>query len=275
MLKSLISRYAMRLVKNRTTNFTNDHIQQALDSPENKKYSELIKKISLKRCYYDEMYAKDGTHYLKVGLSAIRCIEDAVNESNANEIKQVLDLPCGYGRVLRFMHQFFPGAEFTACDLNKHAVDFCEKEFGAHPVYSKVDLDTFNIGRQFDLIWCGSLATHLDAEHTESLLRFFHRHLNVGGLLVFSMHGKEMLENLRTGKYRYALDDKRIEKILSETEKTGYGYANYKRTSGYGISAATTEWINNAMNKAGNWRNYRHVETAWDNHHDIYTAVKA
>ena len=274
MIIRLLKRYLMRLFKNRSTYFTPRHIENALAAQKDDRYNQLIKEINLKRCYYDEMYENDGSHYLKVGLSAISCIEDAIRESEANEIKEVLDLPCGYGRVMRFVKARFPGAALTACDLNKHAVDFCAKEFGATPVYSKINLDEFTIGKKFDLIWCGSLITHLDIEHTKQVLRFFYRHLNTGGLLVFSMHGKEVMHNLKTRKYDYTLSNAAIEKIIAETESIGYGYANYKRTSGYGISLTTGAWMKQALDEVGQWKNYRHMETAWDNHHDIYTVVK-
>lgn len=270
-----MKRLVMRMLKNRTTFFTKEHMDKALESQNDGRHIELIQKINLKRCYYDEMYDSDGTHYLKVGLSAIDCIEDAISQSEVNVIEHILDLPCGYGRVMRFLKASFPTASLTACDLNKHAVDFCEKEFGAMPAYSNVNLDKFTIGKKFDLIWCGSLVTHLDATNTKKTFAFFHRHLNIGGVLIFSMHGEKMLENLSSKKFSYALSDASVKKIISEFEQQGYGYANYKHKNGYGISLAKEEWIKDELHKAGNWRNYRLAKTAWDNHHDIYSIVKS
>ncbi len=40
----------------------------------------------------------------------------------------------------RFITKFYPKAELTACDINQDGVDFCKKEFRAHPVYSKHNL---------------------------------------------------------------------------------------------------------------------------------------
>ncbi|RYY47308.1 MAG: class I SAM-dependent methyltransferase [Chitinophagaceae bacterium] len=275
MIIRIARRILMRPFKNRYTFFTREHISNALAAQPDNRYESLLQNVNLKRCYYDEMYDKDGSHYLKVGLSAISCIEEALQHAEVKEIKQVLDLPCGYGRVMRFMKAYFPDAGFTACDLNKHAVDFCAAEFGATPVYSHVNLDDFTIPQKFDLIWCGSLITHLDAAHTRQVLRFFYRHLNKGGLLLFSMHGKEVQQNLATRKYDYTLSNAAIEKILSETAATGYGYANYKHTDGYGISLTTEEWMRDALEAVGQWKNYRLMETAWDNHHDVYSLVKA
>lgn len=247
---------------------------QVINNQEFTNHRELINKISLKRSFYDDMFQNDAVQYLKVGLSGIQCIETAIQESNVSNIKQILDLPCGYGRVLRFITKFFPHAEITACDINKSAVEFCRKEFGTLPLNSMNSFKKFHLKKKFDLIWCGSLATHIDSENTKDLLGFFYRHLNFGGLLVISMHGRHTLEYLRLRNNPYLLDDKRIEKILFEVQYKGYGYADYKGFKGYGISVATPEWMKAAFEISGKWRNYRISEKAWDHNHDIYSVVK-
>src|SRR5205085_1205813 len=83
--------------------------------------------------------------------------------------------PCGYGRVLRFLVRRFPDARVTACELLPDAVRFCAATFNAIPAQSAYELDTLTLGARYDLIWCGSLATHLDARRTRELLPFFAR----------------------------------------------------------------------------------------------------
>ena len=55
------------------------------------------------------------------------------------DVKRILDLPCGHGRVLRYLSAAFPEAEITACDIMREGVDFCASTFGAIPVYSQDD----------------------------------------------------------------------------------------------------------------------------------------
>lgn len=274
MVKQILSRFIVRILNKKPLYFSATDVEKAMQNPGTNPYQGLLKKINLRKSFSDEMFNEDGSHYLKVGLSAIQCIDAAIKESDAVDIKRILDLPCGHGRVLRFLTEFFPGAEITACDTNKNAVDFCRQEFSAHGVYSQKKLKTFSLGQKYDLIWCGSLATHLEEDHTRDLLSFFYRHLNPGGLLVFSMHGKRTLEYLTTGEQNYTLDEKRIEQLLAGYRAAGYGYTDYKKHKGYGISLASDEWMKTALERVGEWRNYRHVETSWDNHHDIYSVVK-
>jgi SAM-dependent methyltransferase len=151
------------------------------------------------------MYTGNGKHYFAVGLSAVRSIEAALREAHLGEVRSVLDLLCGHGRVMRFLRQRFPATELTACDLDRSGVDFCRRHFGATPAYSRPNLDGLSLGGPFDLIWCGSLATHLDAAGTLAVLRCCSRHLVVRGLLVFTMHGSLVLERLRRGRPTYGL----------------------------------------------------------------------
>jgi hypothetical protein len=53
---------------------------------------------------HERNYLKNnGLHYLEVGLSAMTCIEEALSRSQRPIPKRILDFPCGYGRVLRFL----------------------------------------------------------------------------------------------------------------------------------------------------------------------------
>jgi SAM-dependent methyltransferase len=273
-LKKIIPGIIKDAVKKEYTMFTSEDVEQANRGAKSRNNLALLKNIILKRSIRDEMYFGDGSHYLQVGLSAISCIEEAIKRSEVKVIEKILDMPCGYGRVLRFVAKYFTSAELTACDTNKDGVDFCCKEFGAIPVYSITNLKEFNLNKKFDLIWCGSLATHFDSNDTTELLKFFYRHLNSGGLLIFSMHGKRAIENLNSEKYTYALSNESIEELLAETKETGYGYVDYHGQNKYGVSIATPEWMEAKLHEVGKWRNFIFSESAWIDHHDIYSVVK-
>jgi hypothetical protein len=64
-------------------------------------------------------------------------------------------------------------ANFTACDLDEHGVDFCVRKFGATGAYSDVDPRKIRIQAKFDLIWVGSLFTHLNGDRWSSFLNLF------------------------------------------------------------------------------------------------------
>ena len=236
---------------------------------------ELLRGVESRISPRDTMYAGDGAHYFKVGLSAMRAVEEAVGAAGLSSVKRVLDLPCGHGRVLRFLVRRFSGATFTACDLDRDAVDFCARVFGATPVYSVADLDALAFDTRFDLIWCGSLITHLDADSTRALFRLFGRHLAPGGLLVFSAHGNFVARRMPAGDFDYMLTGGQIETLIKRYAQTGFGYTNYAGQDDYGVALTSPVWIRVQMEAVGELKEVYFRERFWDDHHDVYGYVKA
>jgi SAM-dependent methyltransferase len=222
----------------------------------------------------DTMYTGDGAHYFKVGLSAMREVEAALRAAKLTSVGRVLDLPCGHGRVLRLLMRRFPQAHFTACDLDRDGVDFCAQTFGATPVYSEEDLDALSFDARFDLIWCGSLVTHLDEPATRALFRLFARHLAPGGLLVFTAHGDFVARRMPTGEFDYMLTGEQVESLRRSYAETGFGYADYAEQSGYGVSLTSPAWIRAQLAETGGLREVYFRERAWDDHHDVYGYVR-
>src|SRR5437763_14885025 len=108
-------------------------------------------------------------------------IEYLLRSARRSVSARFLSFASGYWPVLRFLVCRFSGACFTACDLDRQAVEFCSRTFGASPLYSKSDFREVEIDGEFDLIWCGSLLTHLDRQPTVDLLDLFHKNLAWNG----------------------------------------------------------------------------------------------
>jgi SAM-dependent methyltransferase len=228
----------------------------------------LLTGVDIRVAARDSMYERGrGPHYLKVGLSALRCIDQARGPRDAP--RSVLDFGSGYGRVLRFLQIRFSGSALTAADVDPLAVGFCTTTFGVRGLKSLDMFDELSLSERYDLIWCGSLLTHLSAESASSLLGFFARHLTTEGVCVASTHGEVTIGSLRSGTHGYGLPHDSIQKVLADLDATGYGYADYGRTSSYGISVASqermTEMAESASLKIANVQ-----PRGWDDHHDVY-----
>ena len=222
----------------------------------------------------DGMYRGDGDHYFRVGLSAIHCIEQALRAAKIDKITDALDLPCGHGRVLRFLLSRFPESRFAACDLDLDGIDFCARVLGAEPAYSQSDLRSLSLGQEFDLIWCGSLITHLDAKKISALLDFFQRHLLPGGLVVFTAAGNRVVEWMASGQFDYGIDRRKIPVITGTYHKSGYGYTDYSYMPDYGVSLTSPGWIRAEVQRIRGFREVYFESHAWDNHQDVYGFVK-
>ena len=235
---------------------------------------DLLARVDSRISYEDGMYKGDGAHYFKVGLSAIRCVEEALREARIETVRSVLDLPCGYGRVLRFLAPRFPAARITACELMPDAVRFCAETFGATPAQSSYDLDELTLAARFDLIWCGSLVTHLDARRTRDLLKFFARHLAPGGLLVFTTHGEFVAGVIEDRADFYGLNRADIPALVAAYRRGGHGYLDYPEGPGYGVSLTAPDWVRAEARAVGGLREVYFRARGWDEHQDVFGFVR-
>lgn len=190
----------------------------------------------------DGMYQGNLLHYFNVGQSAIRWIRLALLAAGTPDVKRILDLPCGFGRVLRVLRAEFPSAEIVACDLEREGVDFCAEVFGATPVYSVTEPEQIPLVGEFDLIWCGSLLTHLAADRWVLFLKRFESSLAAGGVVVFTTHGRGVADRMRRGDSAYGLRAEALNTVLQQFHSVGFGFQPYVDSSdsnNYGISVSS------------------------------------
>lgn len=236
--------------------------------------SELLGHVASRISHRDEMYTGDGAHYFKVGLSAIECIDEALRAARIASVQNILDLPCGYGRVLRFLVQRFPLARIYASELIPDAAHFCAEQIGAVPLQSAYDLNNLTFDQQFALIWCGSLIPHLDDQRTLDLLKFFARHLSDGGLVVFTTHGDHVTRRLLEKPDFYGLPRAAIPNLIASYKQRGYGYLEYPGARNYGVSLAAPDWIRAQAGAAGNFHEVYFRARGWDHHQDVFGFIK-
>ena len=235
---------------------------------------ELLSKVSTRIYYNDGMYDGDGVHYFKVGLSAISCINEAIACADLKEVRSILDIPCGSGRVLRFLVHRFPAAELTACELERGPVEFCVRTFGARPAYSSLNLDEVSLGKKFALIWCGSLVTHLNERGIGALIQLFRRHLAEGGLMIFTTHGDFVPGRIVAREFDYGLTQEQINRIGVDYPRIGYGFEDYPGEKDYGVSLTSPVWIRTRVRELGGLREVFFKERGWDSHQDVFGFVR-
>lgn len=232
--------------------------------------------VSLKLHPRDDMYAFGARHYLSVGLSAQRCIHEALAYArDGRPVRRILDFPCGYGRVLRFLRRKFPHAEIVACDLDPAALKFCEREFSVSTLLSNKALDTVAVPGLFDLIWSGSLLTHLREKDAAELLQLFYEHLAPGGLCLFTTHGPIPAYWIEHNLETYGLPASACQQLVCEFDQRQYGYADYQSQDGYGISTVSHDRMVELAGSVGDWTESVYFEQGWDNHQDVYGFSRA
>jgi hypothetical protein len=98
--------------------------------------------------------------------------------------------------VTRFLIEHVPPSCVTACDLDPQAVRFCAAEFGVKALHSKRNLGDVQFPEPYDLIFVGSLLTHLPDDACLTALQALAQALCANGLLVFTTQGESCLGHL-------------------------------------------------------------------------------
>jgi len=243
-----------------------------------KKYAEYYNDMAASKgrlSYNDEMFSGDIKHYLGAGESAISNIKESLEMAGTDfgSINHILDLPCGHGRVMRHMIEYIPASKITGCEIDPDAVKFCQKEFGCVPLISNLDYKKIKFPFKYDLIWVGSLFTHLDKKNFRDLLEVLYDNLNAKGVLVFTAHGDHSLSLMDLYISDHSDSNDKIKKIY---DNEGFYYTPYDGNPHYGISLSRKDivckWAEEISK--GNLELLRFKFRGWDNHQDVYTFIK-
>ena len=220
----------------------------------------------------DHMWKTGQPWYFEVGLSALECIKRMLATANITPTS-ILDLPCGHGRVCRMLRMAFPDAHLTVSDLDRDGADFCAEAFRAEPLYSCEDIRDVTTSRSFDLIWCGSLFTHLDCNRWDPFLRFFAAHLRPGGLLVFTTHGRRPIQSMVEGLASYGLTAQEQRILLQHYVTDGFGFVS-PRNQAFGISLSSPAFVCAEVERRRNLKLIGLHEAGWYGHQDVVACVK-
>jgi SAM-dependent methyltransferase len=226
---------------------------------------------------HDQMFQGNYGHYFGVGLSAAWTIESILRARSSflatpSSIRDILDVGCGCGRVARFLRVQHPDALLHVTDIRKADVDWCCTNLGCVPAPDVLP------PKSYDLIWLGSVFTHLNAEAAEKLLAQLLACLRPSGVLAFSTTGRLSYSALkalnwddvnRPARLSYNLPKEYVAQLLSGWESSGYGYVNYPEQRNYGVAIVKPHWYSDIVFRLADVTQIYLQERAWDEHHDV------
>ena len=141
----------------------------------------------------------DIPSFLNGGRKTADDIESALAQARASieSMNACLDFGCGCGRLLLEAPRRWPYVQWSGCDVDHRGVDWCAQNLNEVSVVVNDALPplTFNDG-QFDMVWCGSVFTHLDEARQDAWLLELCRVLSEDGYLVASIHGSNCWSGL-------------------------------------------------------------------------------
>jgi SAM-dependent methyltransferase len=212
-------------------------------------------------------------HYVRDSRSALDLILKAMLQTGKADVSTILDFPCGYGRVIRHLRAAFPEASITACDIDIDGVHFCVQQFGTEAIASTPDFRGLNLNKTFDLIWCGSLFSHLPRHKFIDCLDLLSRSLAPDGIALFTSHGRFSAIRQR-GVY---LPTEAFDPMLGQYHASGFGYADYEHSfspNEYGVTLSSFSFIAEALANDTSIRIVSMTERAWSDHQDAVVIQK-
>jgi SAM-dependent methyltransferase len=162
--------------------------------------------------------------YMRSGHEALRVLENALAAAGRSlrTTDAVLDFACGFGRLTRFLVRELDPGRVWAADVLPDAVDFVASAFGVRAFASLTDPSRLRFERRFPLIWVGSLFSHLPESRFEAFLRALQGALEPDGLLVFSTHSIDLVEEEDAGAAGFVFRSRSESRVLDPNE---YGTA--------------------------------------------------
>lgn len=214
------------------------------------------------------MFAGDLEHYLSCGASALDVVTGVLALAGSAAPARILDFGAGCGRVTRWLQAAFPSSAIEACDVREADVAFCRERLGIDAWASRTKIDALSAPGTYDLIWAGSVLTHLDADGSVRLLRRLLDWATPDGLVVVTLHGRTAVEFGASGRVRYNEPD-RWAHVVDGYRASGYGYADYLGWPGYGVSLTSLAWTARLVESWSDVRLVALSERAWDGHQDV------
>lgn len=150
----------------------------------------------------DEMYLDSLGHvgedealwwYFKSGVMSFETVQKVAEAARRpfEDIGSFLDFACGYGRVTRFVIQEMDPQRIWVSDIYQDAVSFQERHFGVNGFYSKTEPSEVQFPRRFEVIYVGSLFSHLPSSRFEEWLIRLYGVLEEDGILILSTHSEK------------------------------------------------------------------------------------
>lgn len=154
----------------------------------------------------DEMYRYDlaapyrsretaALVYLATGRQIFGAVEGAVvwRFGGFAGVRSFLDFASGFGRTTRYLVRALAREKVTIAEIDPEAVKFQKETFGVRGVVSGARPEDFRVAGPFDAILAVSFFSHLPAARFEAWLRRLYEELAPGGILIFSVHGMDLL----------------------------------------------------------------------------------
>lgn len=198
------------------------------------------------------------------GLRIFQSIQQIITHhfGSWDNLSTFLDFAGGYGRFTRFLNQVLPAEKIWISDIYPEAVKFQIEQFQVQGVLSTLTPTEYKINQSFDCILASSFFSHIPESTFIPWLKTLYRHLNDGGLLIFSTHDVTLAPN------PFSLSASGFHFIPESESRT-------LDASVYGTTYVSEEFIQHALYQIlGPSATYHRIPKGLADHQDLYVVTK-
>lgn len=226
----------------------------------------------------DHMFntAKNGwDDYHAVGVSAMQVIQSVLGSSPSHRVARIMDFGCGHGRVARHLRAFFPEAEMFFVDIDGEAAKFCAAQFNGTAITSSEDFSSLDLPKDIDLIWLGSVFTHLDYGRMNALFDILVSSLRPRGIIIATFRGEYLYRQMKAETEPNL--KRKWTPLLRQYEAGGIGYLPYdaEKNPQWGLSLSSMDRIAGMGRRHADIRLIGYTETGWAAVHDVASWARA
>jgi SAM-dependent methyltransferase len=188
----------------------------------------------------------------------------------------ILDFGCGHGCVARMLRAHFPKARIVGQDVHADWMDWCGTHLGIETVVSPALIADVTLPENsYDLIWAGSIFSHLPESAALHLLAQFRHALTPTGIAVFSTAGQVMRNAYRPGGM-HNITDAQIAGMTADFDAGNHAFCAYDKTiyDDWGHSLIPCQWMFGTARRLEMPVN-GFYESGWGLTQDVYGLRKA
>lgn len=207
----------------------------------------------------DTMLDKGEEAYFNIGALALDLCKSILR---GRQPKRIIDFPSGYGRVMRWFRHEWPDADIFAIETDARALAFVKDTFGATPVEGDPGIRA-DIPPAVDLIFSGSLLTHLDEWQWDNFLDLCGGALAADGTLVITTHGRVAGLQARENPQFFG-DHIDAGRLYDDYMRDGFAFQPYaKEFPTFGVSISSPEWLFRKLQKLPDLKIVAFEEQGW------------
>lgn len=131
----------------------------------------------------------------------------------------ILDIGCGTGQLVQPLLEFLSSTgQYYGTDLAPEAIAFCRRKYPRRNFHFLVnDMTSVPLHQvAFDMIYLGSVFTHMYPEEIRRMLREFHRLLTVGGTVLCDAFVSPAVVDHAGSRGMVVINDQRFQDLLRE-----------------------------------------------------------